>query len=103
VKLAKANIRTYYRENPRSAADASQAKAKAAKELVNVVSKEKSAENYRKHYCFWKFLYNIRVKGANNKIKDAKARMLKNSLKHILLFRTKGFNRRFFNKTTDSL
>ena len=29
--------------------------------------------------------------------------MLKESLTHILLFRTNGFNRRFFNKTKDSL
>jgi hypothetical protein len=103
VKLAEANIRTYYRENPGSAADASRAEAEAAKELVDVVSRGRSAENYRKHHRFWKFLHDIRVEGANNEMEDAKARMLKDGLKHILLFRTKGFNRRFFNKTTDSL
>jgi hypothetical protein len=36
-------------------------------------------------------------------MEDAEARMLKDGLMHILLFRTGGFNRRFFNKTKDSL
>jgi hypothetical protein len=43
------------------------------------------------------------VEGTNIEMEDAKARMLKDGLKHILLFRTKEFNRRFFNKTKDSL
>jgi hypothetical protein len=103
VKLAEANIRTYYRENPGSAADASQAEAEAVKELVDVVSKGRSEENYRKHHRFWEFLHDVRVEGTNNEIEDAKARMLKDGLTHILQFRTKGFNRRFFNKTKDSL
>ncbi|KAF8850019.1 hypothetical protein BDZ45DRAFT_680080 [Acephala macrosclerotiorum] len=102
-KLAEANIRTYYRENPGSAADASQAEAEAVKELVDVVSKGRSEENYRKHHRFWKFLHDVRVEGTNNEMEDAEARMLKDGLTHILLFRTKGFNRRFFNKTKDSL
>ena len=103
MKLAEANIRTYYRENPGSAADASQAEAEAVKELVDVVSKGRSEENYRKHHRFWEFLHDVRVEGTNNEIEDAKARMLKDGLTHILQFRTKGFNRRFFNKTKDSL
>jgi hypothetical protein len=103
VKLAEANIRTYYREDPGSAADASQAEAEAVKELVDVVSKGRSEENYRKHHRFWEFLHDVRVEGTNNEIEDAKARMLKDGLTHILQFRTKGFNRRFFNKTKDSL
>jgi hypothetical protein len=43
------------------------------------------------------------VEGTNNDMEDDEARMLKDGLKHILLFRTKAFNRRFFNKTKDSL
>lgn len=39
MKLAEANIRTYYRGNPRSAADISKVEAEAVKELINVVSK----------------------------------------------------------------
>jgi hypothetical protein len=99
VKLAEANIRTHHRENPGSAADASQAEAEAVKELVDVVSKGRSEENYRKHHRFWKLLHDVRVEGTNNEMEDAEARMLKDGLTHILLFRTKGFNRRFFNKT----
>jgi hypothetical protein len=38
-----------------------------------------------------------------NEIEDTEARMQKEGLTHILLFWTKGFNRRFFNKTKDSL
>lgn len=52
MKLAEANIQTYYRENPGSAADASQAEAEAVKELVDVVLKGRSEENYQKHYRF---------------------------------------------------
>jgi hypothetical protein len=103
VKLAEANIRSYCRENTASAADASQAEAEAVKELVDVVSKGRSEENYRKHHRFWKFLHDVRVEGTNNAMEDVEARMLKDGLTHILLFRTKGFNRRFFNKTKDSL
>jgi hypothetical protein len=98
MKLAEANVRTYYRENPGSAADTSQAEAEAVKELVDVVSKGRSEENYRKHYRFWKFLHNVRVEGEINKMEDTEARMLKDSLTHILLFRTKWFNRRFFKR-----
>jgi hypothetical protein len=36
-------------------------------------------------------------------MEDAEARILKDGLMHILLFRTGGFNRRFFNKTKDLL
>jgi hypothetical protein len=60
MKLAEANIRTYYRENPGLAADASRAEAEAAKELVDVVLRGRSKENYWKHHPFWKFLYDIR-------------------------------------------
>jgi hypothetical protein len=84
VKLAEANIRTYYRENPGSAADASQAEVEAVKEVVDVVSKGRSEENYRKHHRFWEFLHDVRVEGTNNEIEDAKARMLKDGLTHIL-------------------
>jgi hypothetical protein len=76
---------------------------KYSKELVDIVSKGKSEENYRKHHRFWKFLYDVRVEGTNNAIEDVEARMLKDGLTHIVLFWTKGFNRRFFNKTKDSL
>ncbi|CZR52935.1 uncharacterized protein PAC_02813 [Phialocephala subalpina] len=61
VKLAEANIRTYHRENPGSTADASQAEAEAVRELVDVVSKGRSEENYRKHYRFWKFLHDVQI------------------------------------------
>ena len=43
------------------------------------------------------------MEGTDNAMEDVEARMLKDGLTHILLFRTKGFNRRFFNKTKDSL
>ena len=43
------------------------------------------------------------MKGTNDKIKDAKAHIRKDSLKYILLFQTKAFDRRFFNKTKDLL
>ena len=102
VKIAEANIRTH-RENPSSAADASQTEADVVKELVDVVSKGRSEENYQKHHRFWKFLHDVRVENTINDIGDTKARMLKEGLTNILLFRTKGFNRRFFNKTKDSL
>jgi hypothetical protein len=36
-------------------------------------------------------------------MEDTKAYILKDGLIHILLFRIGGFNRRFFNKTKDSL
>ncbi|CZR52920.1 uncharacterized protein PAC_02797 [Phialocephala subalpina] len=52
IKLAEANIRSYCRENTASAADASQTEAEAVKELVDVVSKRKSEENYRKYHRF---------------------------------------------------
>ena len=73
------------------------------KEVVDVVSKGRSEENYRKHHRFWKFFHDVRVEGTNDEIKDTEARVLKKGLTHILLFRTSGFNRRFFNKTKDSL
>jgi hypothetical protein len=103
LKLSEANIRSYCRENTASAADASQAEAEAVKELVDVVSKGRSEENYRKHHQFWKFLHDVRMEGTNNAIEDVEARMLKDGFTHILLFRTKGFNRGLFNKTKDSL
>jgi hypothetical protein len=103
VKLAEANTRAWSRDNPGSPANASQAEAEAVKELVDVVSKGRSPENYRKHHRFWKFLHNIRVEGGRTEMEDAEARILKDGLVHILLFRTGGFNRRFFNKTKDSL
>jgi hypothetical protein len=43
------------------------------------------------------------VEGISTEMEDAKAHMLKDGLMHILLFRIGGFNRRFFNKTKDSL
>jgi hypothetical protein len=43
------------------------------------------------------------VEGISTEMEDAEARILKDGLMHILLFRTGGFNRRFFNKTKDSL
>ena len=55
-------------------------------------------ENYRKHYCFWKFLHNRRVEDGSTKIEDAEAYMLKDSLMYIFLFRTGGFNKCFFNQ-----
>ena len=79
------------------------AEAEAIKELVDIVSEERSEENYRKHHRFWKFLYDVRVETTNNEMEDAEPRVLKDGLKHILLFRTKGFHRRFFNKIKDSL
>jgi hypothetical protein len=103
MKLVEANTRAWSRDNPGLPANASQAEAEAVKELVDVVSKGRSPENYRKHYRFWKFLHDIRVEGGSTKMEDAEARMLKDGLLHILLFRTGGFNRRFFNKTKDSL
>jgi hypothetical protein len=103
VKLAEANIRAWYRDNPGLPADASQAEAEAVKELVDVVSRGRSEENYRKHHRFWKFLHDVRMEGVRNEMEHAEAHMLKDGLMHILLFRTGGFNRRFFNKTKDSL
>jgi hypothetical protein len=54
MKLAKANIRAWFRDNPGSPAYTSQAEAEAeaVKELVDVVSKGRSLENYRKHHRF---------------------------------------------------
>jgi hypothetical protein len=43
------------------------------------------------------------VAGDYTGIEDAETRILKGGLLHILVFRTGGFNRRFFNKTKDSL
>ena len=103
MRLVEANIRTYHREYPRLAADTSQVEVEAIKELINVVSKRRSKENYQKYYRFWKFLYDVCIEGINNEIGDTKARIQKDSLKYILLFRIKGFNRHFFNKTKDSL
>jgi hypothetical protein len=37
------------------------------------------------------------------KVEDAETRILKDGLLYIFVFRTGGFNRRFFNKTKDSL
>jgi hypothetical protein len=56
MKLAEANVRSYYSEHPGSAADASQTEVQAVKELVKVVSKGRSEENYRKHRRLLKFL-----------------------------------------------
>jgi hypothetical protein len=52
MKLAEANVRSYYSEHPGSAADASQAEVQAVKELFKVVSKGRSEEDYRKHRRF---------------------------------------------------
>ena len=60
-------------------------------------------KNYWKYHRFWKFLRNLRVKGDPIGLEDTKTRMLKNGLLYIFIFRTRGFNRRFFNKTKDSL
>ena len=103
VRLAEANTRAWHRDNPGSFADASQAEAEAVKELVDVVSRGRSVENYRKHHRFWKFLHDVRVASDCTGVEDAETRMLKDGLLHILVFRTGGFNRRFFNKTKDSL
>jgi len=103
VKLVEANTRAWSRDNPGSPANASQVEAEAVKELVDVVSKGRSPENYWKYYRFWKFLYDIRVEGGSTEMEDAGARMLKDGLMYILLFWIGGFNRRFFNKTKDSL
>lgn len=90
VKLTKANIRAWYRDNPGSPADISQAEAKAVMELVDIISRGRSEENYPKHHRFWKFLHDVRIEGVNNEMEDAEARMLKDGLMHILLFRTGG-------------
>jgi hypothetical protein len=103
VKLAGANVQSYQRQNPGLAADPSQAETEALKELVDVVSRGRSEENYRKHHRFWVFLHQIRVEGTMNGMECAEDRMLKKGLMHILLFRTGRFNRRFFNKTKGSL
>ena len=80
VKLAEANLWMYCRENPGSAADASQAEAEAVKELVDVVLKGRCEENYWKHHRFWKFLYDVCVEGTNNEMEDAEGRMRKDGL-----------------------
>ncbi|PQE22102.1 Proto-oncogene tyrosine- kinase ROS protein [Rutstroemia sp. NJR-2017a BVV2] len=103
VKLAEANLRAWNRNNPGSPAETTQAEAEAVKELVDVVSRGMSVENYRKHHRFWKFLQEVPVEGEHTGMEDAETRMLKDRLMHILLFRTGGFNRRFFNKTKNSL
>lgn len=103
LKLAEANIRAWYRNNSGSPADATRADAEAVKELVDVVSRGRSEDNYRKYHRFWKFLHDVRVEGDCTEREDAETRMLKDGLMHILLFRTGKFNRRFFNKTKDSL
>ena len=43
------------------------------------------------------------MEGDPTGLEDTETRMLKDGLLHILVFRTGGFNRRFFNKTKDSL
>ncbi|KIM93102.1 hypothetical protein OIDMADRAFT_149819 [Oidiodendron maius Zn] len=103
VKLAGTNAQSHQRENPGSAADPSQAETEALKELVDVVSRGRSEENYRKHHQFWIFLHQIRVEGTMNEMGCADDRMLKEGMMHILLFRTAKFNKRFFNKTKASL
>ena len=103
MKLVEANTRAQSRDNPRLLANTSQVEAEAIKELINVISKGRSLENYQKYYRFWKFLYNIQVEDSSTKIEDTKARILKDSLVYILLFRKRGFNRCFFNKTKDLL
>ena len=103
MKLAKANTQAWVINNPKSSANASQAEAEAVRELVDVVSKGRSVENYRKYHRFWKYLRDLHVKGDLTRLKDTETHMLKNSLLHILIFRTRGFNRRFFNKTKNSL
>ncbi|PVH71241.1 hypothetical protein DL98DRAFT_597090, partial [Cadophora sp. DSE1049] len=103
LKLAEANTRAWVIDNPGLSADVSQAEAAAVRELVDVVSRGRSVENYRKHHRFWKFLHDVRVEGDPTGLEDTETRMLKDGLLHILVFRTGGFNRRFFNKTKDSL
>jgi len=103
VKLTEAITRAWAIDNPGPSADVSQAEAEAVRELVDVVSRGRSAENYRKHHRFWKFLHDVRVEGDPTGMEDTETRMLKDGLLHILVFRTGGFNRRFFNKTKDSL
>ncbi|KAG9229916.1 hypothetical protein BJ875DRAFT_521667 [Amylocarpus encephaloides] len=98
LKIAEADTRAWSRDNPRPPANASQSEAEAVKELVDVVSKGRSPENYRKHYRFWKFLHDIRVEGGSTEMEDAEARILKDGLIPIVFFRTESFNRRFFNK-----
>lgn len=80
TKLTEANIRMYYREHSGSAADPRQAEAEAVKELVNVVSRGRSEENYRKHHRFWKRLYDACIESINNEMEDAGARMLKDGM-----------------------
>jgi hypothetical protein len=83
---------------------AHQAEPKAVKELVDVISKGRSDENYRKYYRFWKFLHEVRVEGTTiEEGEDSTTRMIKAGMTNILLFRTGGFNRRFFQKTKGSL
>ena len=102
MKLAEANTRAWVIDNPESSADASQAEAEAVRELVDVVSRGRSMKNYRKHHRFWKFLHDVRVEGDPTGMEDTETRMLKDGLLHILVFKMRGFNKRFFNKTKDS-
>jgi hypothetical protein len=46
MKLIEANIRAWLRDNARSLVNASQAKAEAIKELIDIVLKGRSLENY---------------------------------------------------------
>lgn len=54
AKLVEANTRACYRDNPGSSVDISQveAEAEAVRELVDVVSRGRSAENCWKHHRF---------------------------------------------------
>ncbi|KAG4438633.1 hypothetical protein IFR05_005877 [Cadophora sp. M221] len=70
VKLAEANARAWVIDNPESFADISQAEAEAVRELVDVVSRGRSVENYRKHHRFWKFLHDVRVEGDPTGLED---------------------------------
>jgi hypothetical protein len=106
MKIAETRMSLYCIENPNTPIHSrqAQAQAEAVKELVNVVSKGRSDENYRKHEQFWKFLYDLRIEGTINEVEDdSTARMVKEGMTDILLFRTGSFKRRFFNKTKDSL
>ncbi|KAH7310152.1 hypothetical protein BKA65DRAFT_485092 [Rhexocercosporidium sp. MPI-PUGE-AT-0058] len=62
-KLAEANTRASAIDNPESSAGVGQAEAETVRELVDVVLRGRSVENYRKHYRFWKFLHGVRVEG----------------------------------------
>ena len=59
-------------------------------------------KNHRKHHRFWKYLRDLHVEGDPTELEDIETRMLKDGLLHILVFKMRGFNKRFFNKTKDS-